>query len=82
MDESSNASDGMQQPETSGEDAPRPRCRVCNRRLRSKPWRDLRIGPICARKNPELLAVIRNEIAGTERERALGAALDKATSVR
>jgi hypothetical protein len=44
--------------------APRPRCRVCQRRLRSVPWKYLLIGPICAKKNPELAALARNEFAG------------------
>lgn len=28
----------------------RPRCRICGRRLRSIPWKDLGIGPVCARR--------------------------------
>jgi len=46
---------------------PRPRCRVCHRRLRSQPWSTLMIGPICARKQPALLAMIRNEFAQADK---------------
>lgn len=32
------------------------KCVVCHRRLRSERWASLGIGPVCARKNPEVLA--------------------------
>lgn len=46
----------------------RPRCIVCHRRLRSVPWKDLMIGPICARKNPALLRTLRGVFVRAERE--------------
>jgi hypothetical protein len=38
-----------------------PRCAICHRRLRSTPWKYLEIGPICARKNPTMTKLLRDQ---------------------
>lgn len=45
-----------------------PRCRDCNRPLKSKAAKEAGIGPACARRRRELEAVITENIAEIERE--------------
>lgn len=52
-----------------------PRCAVCHRRLRSTPWKYLQIGPICAKKNPEITSELRKFYI--EKRREQNAELDK-----